>query len=132
MSAILKKSNRPNRSLPLSREHLAKLRLKAKRKGCWYRVLKQKERMLYDLTINVVVKVRSFLLAKVISKIVERLFEAMQSPIYRLVKSKGQEMAQHVSQIGQEWGNKLAKSWKEDVGFMQFLVVTNLESLGVR
>ncbi|MDG6223248.1 MAG: hypothetical protein QCH99_08310 [Candidatus Bathyarchaeota archaeon] len=108
---------------------MAKLKLKAVRKGCWFRVLRQKERMLLNLTISVVQRVRSFLLAKVVSRLVDLLFEALESPVYRLVKTKGQEMAKRVSEVAQRWGYKTAKAWAEDVGFMQFLVINNLGEL---
>ena len=126
---IVKNNTCSTKAFSLTRENLTKLRLKAVRKGSWFRVLKQKERMLLNLTISVVARVRSFLLVKVVSRLVDRLFEALESRIYRLVKTKGQEMVQHLSQIAQGWGNKVAKSWSEDVGFMQFLVVTNLQDL---
>ncbi|MBN2259985.1 MAG: hypothetical protein JW702_05550 [Clostridiales bacterium] len=113
----------------LTRENLAKLKLKAVRKGCWYKVLKQKERMLLNLTISVVQRVRSFLLAKVVSRLVDVLFEALESPIYRLVKTKGQQMAQRICEVAQNWGYEAAKTWSKDVGFMQFLVVNNLGEL---
>ena len=127
---IVKNNRGSTKVFSLTRENLTKLKLKAVRKGCWFRVLKQKERMLLNLTISVVARVRSFLLVKVVSRLVDKLFEALESRIYRLVKTKGQEMAQHVSEIAQGWGYKVAKSWSKDVGFMQFLVVTNLQDLG--
>ena len=124
---IVKQNRGSTRAFSLTRENLRKLRVKAVRKGCWFKVLKQKERMLLNLTVNVVERVRSSLLSKVVSGLVDKLFEALQSRIYRLVKSKGQEMALHVSEIAQGWGNKSAKAWGKDVGFMQFLVVSNLQ-----
>ena len=124
---IVKQNRGSTRAFSLTRENLRKLRVKAVRKGCWFKVLKQKERMLLNLTVNVVERVRSSLLSKVVSGLVDKLFEALQSRIYRLMKSKGQEMALHVSDIAQGWGNKLAKGWGSDVGLMQFLVVSNLQ-----
>jgi len=52
--------------VPLTREALVKLRLKALRRGVWFRDLKHSERKLLDLTIRVVQRVRSFLLAKLV------------------------------------------------------------------
>jgi len=116
--------------IPLTREAMAKLRLKALRRGVWFRELKQSERKLLDLTIRVVEKVRSFLLARILSQIVARLCEAMESRIIRLIRTEGQEMAKSLSRIGEAWGCRAAKSWAVDRGFMQFLVVSNLGVLG--
>ena len=112
-----------------TRECLVKLKRKARRKGCWFRDLKQNERMLLDLTIRVVEKVRSFRLAKLVSRIVSKLLEAMESRVYRLIRTEGQCMAERLSKIAQSWGNRSAKSWVKDHGFMQFLTVSNLSSL---
>ena len=110
----------------LTRESLAKLRLKAKRSGTWFRELKQNERTLLDLTIRVVQRVRSFLLAKIVSRLVSRLCEAMESRIVRLIRTQGPIMAKRLSEIGEALGYRAARSWASDRGFMQYLVVNNL------
>jgi hypothetical protein len=134
LSANLKKSGKgfllTQSSFILSRDNLAKLKLKAQRRGCWYRELKQNERMLLDLTIRVVEKVRSFLLAKVVSRLVSMLLNALESPIVRLIRTEGQEMAKKLSEIAVSLGHKAAKRWATDQGFMQFLVITNLGTFG--
>ena len=114
----------------LTRENLAKLKQKAVRRGCWYRMLKQSERMLLDLTMRVVEKVQSFLLAKIVSQLVSRLFEAMESRIVRLVHTEGVEMARRISKIAESLGYRAAKLWADDLGFMQYLVVNNLAEFG--
>jgi len=113
-------------SIPLTREALARLRLKALRRGCWFRDLKHSERKLLDLTIRVVEKVRSFLLAKLVSRIVGKLCEAMESRIFRLMRTEGRNMAENLSEIAQAWGYRAAKSWADNCGFMQYLTVNNL------
>jgi len=118
-------------SFPLTRGALTKLRLKAVRKGCWFRDLKRQERMLLDLTIRVVEKVRSFSLANLVSGLVGRLCVAMESRVYRLIRCEGRRMANELSETAQSWGYKSAKSWVMDRGFMQFLVVNNLGDLDV-
>ena len=130
MSAKSERLSDGARSVPLTREALAKLRLKAKRRGVWFRNLKHSERQLLDLTISVVERVRSFLLAKVVSRLVSRLCEALESRIVRLVRTEGLTMAKRLSEIGEAWGYRAARSWATDCGFMQFLVVTNLDMLG--
>jgi hypothetical protein len=91
--------------------------------------LKQSERKLLDLTISVVERVRSFLLAKIVSRIVDKLCEAMESKIFRLIRTEGRDIAESLSRIAQAWGHPAAKSWVKDRGFLQFLVVNNLAHL---
>jgi hypothetical protein len=129
LSAKLERSGDGARLVPLTREALARLRLRARRRGVWFRCLKQSERQLLDLTIGVVERVRSFLLAKVVSRLVGVLCEALESRIVRLVRSEGREMAKRLSDIGMSWGCKTAKCWASDYGFMQYLTVNNLGSL---
>ena len=85
--------------------------------------------MLLNLTISVVDKVRSFLLAKVLSKILERLSSALETHISRLIRTKGKEMTQKLSKIGKSLGCKSAKHWVNDKGLGQFLIINNLEFL---
>ena len=121
-----KRSVNARSNVPLTRENLAKLKRKAVRRGCWFRDLKRTERMLLDLTIRVVEKVRSFLLAKVVSRLVSILCGAMESRVYRLIRTEGLRMAEELSEIAQSWGYMAAKSWRKDRGFMQYLTVSNL------
>jgi hypothetical protein len=116
---------------PFSRDCLVKLRQKARRNGCYYSVLKSGERVLLDLTIRVVERVRSFILAGLVSRIVDKLLEALESRVYRLMRVEGRRLAEKVSRIGVGWGLRGAKSWAGDWGFIQFLTVSNLGSLGV-
>lgn len=115
--------------IPLTRESLARLKLKAVRRGVWFRDLKREERRLLELTMRVVEKVHSFLLAKVVSRIVSKLFEAMESKIYRLMRTQGRNLAEKLSKIAEVWGNTTAKSWADDRGFIQYLTVSNLSYL---
>ena len=115
-------------NIPLTREALIKLKLKAVRRGMWFRGLKHSERKLLDLTIRVVERVRSFLLAKIVSRLVSKLCEAMESRIFRLMRTEGRSLAEHVSKIGEAWGNRAAKFWASDRGFIQYLTVNNLSS----
>jgi hypothetical protein len=126
LSAKSGKSSDDARSVPLTREALAKLRLKAVRRGVWFRDLKQSERKLLSLTIRVVQRVHSFILARLVSRIVGKLCEAMESRILRLMRTEGRTLAEKLSKIGQAWGNRAAKSWAKDSGFIQYLTVSNL------
>ena len=128
MSAASRKSSSGAKPVPLTREALAKLRLKALRRGIWFRDLKQSERKLLSLTIRVVERVRSFILARMVSQIVGKLCEAMESRIFRLMRSEGRGIAEKISRIAEAWGNRAAKFWAKDSGFIQYLTVNNLSS----
>jgi hypothetical protein len=114
--------------ISFTREALAKLRLKALRRGMWFRGLKHSERKFLNLTISVVKRVHSFLLAKLVSRLVSKLCEAMESRIFRLMRTEGRSLAEKVSKIAEAWGNRAAKSWAIDNGFIQYLTVSNLHS----
>ena len=129
MSARSGRSGNNTKSVSLTREALAKLKLKALRRGCWFSDLKQSERKLLDLTIRVVERVRSFLLARIVSRLVSTLCEAMESRIFRLMRTDGQILAEKISKIGEAWGNRAAKAWAKDHAFIQYLTVNNLSSL---
>jgi hypothetical protein len=92
----------------------------------WFSNLKYEERRLLDLTVRVVQRVHSFLLAKLISKIVEKLVVSMQSKVFLLMKTKGHQLAVKLANIAQTWGNISAKSWENNRGFIQYLTVTQL------
>ena len=128
MSAASRRSNDGATSIPLTREVLAKLKLKAVRRGTWFRDLKQSERKLLDLTIRVVQRVRSFMLAKLVSQIVNKLCEAMESRIFCLMRTEGRSLAEKICKIAEAWGNRIAKLWANDHGFIQYLTVNNLSS----
>jgi len=128
LSAASRRSSKGAQQVPLTREALARLRLKALRRGVWFRNLKQSERKLLSLTIRVVERVRSFMLARLVSRIVSKLCEAMESRIFHLMRTKGRSLAERISKIAEAWGNRAAKFWANDRGFIQYLTVSNLSS----
>ena len=128
MSAASRRSSKGTKQVPLTREALARLRLKALRRGVWFRNLKQSERKLLSLTIRVVERVRSFMLARLVSRIVGKLCEAMESRIFRFMRTEGRSLAERISKIAEAWGNRAAKFWANDRGFIQYLTVSNLSS----
>ena len=128
MSAKSGKSSKRTNSFPLTREALVKTKLKALRRGVWFRDLKQSERKLLDLTISVVERVRSFLLAKIVSRLMDKLCEAMESRVFRLMRTEGRRLVEKVASIGVARGNRAAKFWAKESGFIQYLTITNLQS----
>ncbi len=122
--------------VPLERRPLAKLRLKAQRCRAWFSRLKMSERRLMDLVIMVVEKVRSPLLAGILEPIIKRLLdtmggtrevmEAVIGKVAYLMREEGRNLARHLSQIAQGWGNRSAARWPEDKSFIQYLTIMSL------
>ena len=132
LNAQSEKSNKfsdGTQTFSLTRESLAKLKLKAVRRGVWFSDLKHEERRLLDLTTNVVKRVRSFVLARIISQLVSKLNKALESKIIYLVRTKGADLAMEMSNIAKAWGHMTANTWATDEGLMQFLVINNLSLL---
>jgi len=110
--------------IPLMRSEMIKTKTRAIRKGVWFRVLTRVERACIDLAIKVVERVRSCLLRKVLSSILRKLEEAMESQVWHLMREIGCRLAQNLCQIAQGWGNKSAIHWVKDSGFIQYLTIT--------
>ena len=102
---------------------LAKIRKRAFRRGFWFKVLSRTERILMSLTIKVVDKVKSILLAKILRPIIIKLVNAMESQVTRLMRVIGKHLAHKLSEIGKKLGCKTAENWALDQGIIQFLAV---------
>jgi len=109
--------------IPLMRNEMIRIKARAIRRGTWFRVLTRMERACVDLAIMVVERVRSRLLQKVLSSVIKKLEEAMESQVQRLMREIGDNLAQKLSQIAQEWGNKSATQWAKDTSFVQYLTI---------
>ena len=121
---------RPWNRFSLCRADLIKVRTRAIRRGVWFRALSRVERAQIDLTIRVVQRVRSFLLAKVLDSVLRKLFEAMDSRVSRLMRDVGLPLTRKLSAIARSWGYKSAESWADDPGFAQFLAVNFMNTPG--
>jgi len=107
----------------LIRSALVNLRAKAIRRGIWFKVLSKTERACIELTIKIVNKVRSHLLAKVLTSITRKLLGAMKSRIVHAMEEIGCPIAQKLSQIALNWGNISAAQWMKNRSFIQYLTV---------
>jgi len=110
----------------LDKTQLIKLKLKAMRAGVWFRALPRIDRALIDLTIKVVSNVRSVTLAKSILSITRKLEALLESRFVRAMREIGFSLAYKLSLFAQKWGNKAAKEWANDFGFVRYLVVMKL------
>ncbi|UCH32558.1 MAG: hypothetical protein JSV05_04040 [Candidatus Bathyarchaeota archaeon] len=106
--------------------NLVALRRRSIRRGIWFRILNKFERAQVDLTVRIVKKVRSSGLAKVLNLIVEKLSDALESRVSKMVKLRGRSLAQEVSKVALDWGYKSAKNWASDLNFARFLAIMNL------
>ena len=113
-------------SSPPGKKELAKIKSKAIRRGVWFKVLTRAERAQMELTIKIVKRIRSCFLAKVVTSIVEKLFNAMESKVSRLMREVGHPLARNLSETAQKWGNKSAKHWSQESDFVQYLTIMYL------
>lgn len=112
----------------LTRNELVNLKAKAIRRGIWFRVLSKTERACIELTIKIVDKVRSHLLAKVLASIIRKLLDAMKSRIVHAMEQIGCSIVQKLSQIALNWGNISAMQWMKNRSFIQYLTVMHMNA----
>lgn len=103
-----------------SQGELALIRLKALRRGIWHRVLNRGERSLITLTIRLVNVVKSKRLVNVLSKLVNKLREAMKS-LEEKAREVGRLLAKRFAEVAQAWGHPGAKNWAKDESYVTFL-----------
>jgi len=112
----------------LSVEKLFKIKKFALRRGVWFKALNRIERGVLDLTMKYVDNVKSTKLAKVLTAIIQKLKQATESMVDRLMRTVGIALAQKSSSIAVGWGNVSAKSWASDLPFAAFLAVMHTSS----
>jgi hypothetical protein len=101
-----------------------KVRARAVRQGIWFRALSRMERGVFDLTVRCVERIRSCVLAGMVSNIVDKLLRTLKPSFLETAMRVGGEIADEVSEIALGWGNAGAYSWRRDLGFARFLGVT--------
>jgi hypothetical protein len=94
----------------------------ALRRGVWFKALNRVERGIIDLTVRYVDTVKSTALAKVLTAIIEKLQQTMETFTDKMIRTVGLPLARKISDIAVSWGNHLAKLWAEDHAFARFLV----------
>ena len=115
-------STRKQDSYP-SVETLAEAKKLALRRRVWFRLLNRVERGIIDLTVKYVDGIKSVKLAKIVTAIMEKLQRATESMVDRLVRTVGLSLAQKISNIAINLGNRSAFAWANDLAFARFLVV---------
>ena len=113
------------------KKDLIQLKLRAMRRGVWFRALSRIDRVLLELTVSVVPRVRSFKLAKMLSTIVERLEDALEGRVLHVFRRFGFQLARRISLLAQKWGNRSAQVWAYDMSFARFLAIMRLNNAAV-
>jgi len=125
--------------MPVTSWSLSRLLKVGRRRGTLHRCLKLSEYKFVKLVAELIDKVRSFFLARALEPIIRKLLEAAKSSrelmiqvlgeVNYWVMEEGRNLALRVSRIAQAWGNKSAREWHKDKGFVRYLVIMNLFSL---
>ena len=107
----------------LSIGKLTETKKHALRRGVWFKALNRVERGIIDLTVKYVDSIKSATLAKVVTAIIEKLQQTMETLADKMVRTVGLPLARKISDIAVSWGNHLAKLWADDWGFARFLAL---------
>jgi hypothetical protein len=110
----------------LDRTQLLELRLRAVRAGVWFRGLRRIDRALVDLTIRVAATVRSGLLARSVLSVARKLEGLLEDRVGRAMRETGYSLACELSRFAQRWGNRTARYWVNDTGFVRYLAIMQL------
>jgi hypothetical protein len=110
----------------LDKAQLVRLRLRAMRRGVWFRALPRIDRVLIDLTIKIGTGVHSYKLAKSILSVVRKLEEVLESKLVRAIREIGVPLACQLSLFAQKWGHQSAREWANDTRFARYLTVLKL------
>ena len=113
--------------ITITRCKLVNLRAKAIRRGIWFKVLSKTERACIGLTIKIVDRVRSHLLAKVLTSFIKKLLGAMKSRIVRAMEI-GCSVARKLSRIAMNWGNISATQWIMNSRFIKYLTIMHVNT----
>ena len=98
------------------------------RTGVWFKALTNLDRVLIDLVIKVVDRVRSVKLAMSLCTVVRKLEEALENRISRIIKTIGFPLACKIVSLAKKWGNSSAEKWLSDISFARFLAIMHLNS----
>ena len=112
-----------------NRQHLSSMRNKALRKGVWYSTLDRVERGIVSLTARLIDRVESEILGVELVKILAKLVKALKSGFVRHMEMFGLGRVFELSRFAAEWGNSVAKGWVNDMGFVGYVSMMDLNQL---
>lgn len=108
-----------------------KARARALRQRTWFKALSRTERSIVELTIKCVERIRSRVLARIVSGIVAKILKTLKPSFLENAMRVGREIADEVCGIALEWGNVKASRWKHDLAFIRFLGVNTVNTNGI-
>jgi len=111
-----------------TRQDLVKVKSRALRMRVWFRALSRVERAIIDLTIKYVEKVRSSVLAGMISTIIGKILQSLEEGFVVRAEKVGRKIVEELCAIGERWGNKACSTWECDRCFIIFLGVSALNT----
>ena len=109
--------------------YLLEVRRKALRSRIWFKILDDAERAILSLVPRCVNRVKSPKLIDAVAKILVKIQEALKSPLERFKNQVAKPLAYRISAIARKWGNKHAKEWPENEGFVQYLAIVKFNDL---
>ena len=112
----------------MTKQGLMKVKSRALRNRTWYKILNRMERAIIDLTIKCVEKVRSHVLAKMVSMIITKILRTLKEDFMTTAEKVGREIVEKFSVVAESWGNRKCFLWKFDKGFVKFLGVNALNT----
>jgi len=112
----------------LTRQGLMRIKTKALRQHVWFKTISRVERGIIDLTIRCVERIRSPVLAGIISEVIRKISMTIGESFLEMVNKVGGAVAEKISAIAERWGNENASSWKHDPGFIRFLGVASINN----
>ena len=109
-----------------TKSFLQGMRMKALRRGVWFKTLDTVERGILNLTSILVDRVESEILGLELLKIVRKLREAMKGAFVRRLEKYGLPRALSVARRAQSWGHPAAGSWVRDLALARYLTMMDL------
>jgi len=95
----------------------------------WFKILNALERAVVDLTIKVVERVRSSTLKEVLRSIASKVVEALRARSFKeRAMTIGRVLVERIARIAERLGNKRAREWAKDPGFVMYLGVSWLNT----
>ena len=92
--------------------------IRAKRAGTWFGLTKT-QRSLYSLAMRLEVKLQSHELLKALLSVLKALRQTIDRQGTAFIRAM--QLAWVFSERAVEWGNKEAREWRNDLGYIRFL-----------
>lgn len=105
-----------------------RIKTRALRQRVWFKATSRAERGIVDLTMRCVERIRSPVLARAVSNIMNKILRTLPESFMERAEKAGRRVAEKLCVLAERWGNKSSSYWKHDDGFVRFLGVITLNS----